>query len=75
MTSVLIKRACQHREGLLPGFTLRYGCKMLVWFEIHDTMEAAITREKQIKAGARRKKIELIEAMNPNWKDLFEDLM
>jgi putative endonuclease len=75
VTSALIKRAHQHREGSLPGFAARYGCKMLVWFEVHATMEAAISREKQIKAGSRRRKIELIEAMNPNWRDLFDDLI
>ena len=75
VTSALARRAGQHREGLPPGFTARYGCKMLVWFEIHDRMEAAIKREKQIKAGPRRRKIELIQAMNPDWRDLFEDIV
>lgn len=75
VTSTLAQRVYQHREGLIPGFTTRYACKMLVWFELHDTMESAIVREKQIKAGAHRKKIELIEAMNPNWRNPFDDLM
>ena len=75
VTAALAQRAAQHRDGLVPGFTLRYGCKMLVWFELHDTMEAAIAREKQIKAGPRRRKIALIEAMNPSWRDLFEDIV
>jgi len=75
VSSNLPKRAFEHREGVVPGFTSRYGCKLLVWYEIHATMEAAITREKQIKAGSRKKKLALIEAMNPNWRDLFDDLI
>ena len=71
VTSNLVQRAWQHREGATPGFAVRYGCKILVWFEAHDGMEAAIIREKQIKAGSRRKKLALIEAMNPEWEDLF----
>ena len=73
-TSDLIQRAGQHREGLSPGFTRRYGCKLLVWYEMHGSMEAAILREKQIKGGSRTKKLKLIEAMNPGWEDLFEKL-
>jgi putative endonuclease len=74
VTSALIQRAWQHREGLVEGFTVRHGCKLLVWYELADTMEAAILREKQIKAGSRRKKLALSEAMNPNWRDLFEEI-
>ncbi len=74
VTSNLPRRAYEHREGLVPGFTAKYGCKMLVWYEIHATMTEAIAREKQIKGGSRRKKLALIEAMNPQWRDLFEDL-
>ena len=73
-TSNLIQRAWQHRKGILDGFTKRYGCKLLVWYELADTMEAAILREKQIKAGSRAKKLALIEALNPNWRDLFEEI-
>ncbi len=58
----------------MPGFTSRYGCKMLVWYERHDDMAGAIAREKQIKAGPRRKKLELIETINPDWRDLYSDL-
>ena len=65
VTSNLPKRAYEHREGEVPGFTSRYGCKLLVWYEIYDSMNDAIAREKQIKAGSRRKKIELIERINP----------
>jgi putative endonuclease len=73
VTSNLIGRAWQHRQKL-SGFSARYRCDKLVWFEVHETMEAAITREKQIKAGSRAKKIALIEASNPGWRDLFAEL-
>ena len=75
VTSNLIQRVHQHREGLIPGFTARYGCKLQVWYEPHYEMSAAIAREKQIKAGSRRKKLALIETMNPAWRDLSEDLV
>jgi putative endonuclease len=75
VTSDLSRRAFEHREGIIAGFTRRYGCKMLVWYELHDTMGSAIAREKQIKGGSRRKKLALIEAGNPDWRDLFDDLM
>lgn len=74
VTSNLSQRAYQHRAGLIAGFTMRYGCKMLVWYEHYERMDEAILREKQIKAGSRGKKLALIEAMNPNWRDLYEDL-
>jgi len=71
VTSNLIQRVYQHKEGIIPGFTQKYGCKMLVYYEIHSNMECAITREKQIKGGSRKKKLRLIEDMNPNWHDLY----
>jgi putative endonuclease len=74
VTSDLPLRVWQHREGALEGFTKRYGCKLLVWFERHDTMESAISREKQIKAVNRKAKLALIEANNPHWRDLFEGI-
>ena len=74
VTSNLPKRAYEHREVLVKGFSAKYGCKMLVWYELHDTMIDAITREKQIKAGSRAKKLALIATLNPEWKDLFETL-
>ena len=74
VTSDLPQRVWQHREGLGDGFTKQYGCKRLVWYELRGTMEAAILREKQLKAGSRRKKIKLIEAMNPDWRDLFGEI-
>ena len=74
VTSDLPRRAWEHREGQVAGFTSTYGCKRLVWFELHATMEHAIAREKQIKGGSRAKKIALIEATNPDWRDLFFEI-
>ncbi|HEY8604801.1 GIY-YIG nuclease family protein [Tsuneonella suprasediminis] len=74
VTSDLVKRIWQHREGTIEGFTQCYGCKRLVWFEHHATMEHAIAREKRIKAGPRKRKIALIETANPNWRDLWFDI-
>jgi putative endonuclease len=75
VTSDLPKRAFEHRDGVVKGFSKKYDCKVLVWYEVHETMIGAITREKQIKAGSRAKKLELIEAMNPEWDDLYERLI
>ena len=75
VTSDQPKRAFEHREGLVKGFSAKYGCKILVWYEVHETMLAAITREKQIKAGSRAKKLALIEMLNPDWKDLYQTLI
>ena len=75
VTSNLPKRAFEHREGLVAGFSRQHGCKFLVWYELHDSMIEAITREKQIKAGIRAKKLALIENLNPSWKDLYGDLI
>ena len=75
VTSDLIKRGYEHREHLVDGFTKRYGCTLLVYYEVHGTMESAITREKQIKGGSRTKKLELIEGMNPDWQDLYEGIL
>jgi putative endonuclease len=75
VTSNLPKRAFEHREGLVKGFSLKYGCQISVWYELHETMIDAIAREKQIKAGSRAKKLALIETLNPEWKDLYETLI
>ena len=75
VTSDLPRRTWEHREGLIDGFTRRYGCKKLVWYELHATMDNAIAREKQIKAGSRKKKVELIEETNPDWRDLYSEIM
>lgn len=74
VTSNLARRAYEHREGLLDGFTKRYGLNRLVWYQQHETMEAAIMREKQMKAWKRAWKIREIEQMNPAWDDLYEAL-
>jgi putative endonuclease len=74
VTSNLPGRAFQHRTGLVKGFTAKYGCKLLVWYELHESMYEAIAREKQIKSGSRAKKLALIEALNPGWRDLYEEL-
>jgi predicted GIY-YIG superfamily endonuclease len=75
VSSNLAQRVYTHREALTPGFASRYRCKLLVWYERHETMSTAIAREKQIKAGSRKKKLGLIEADNPNWHDLYEQLV
>jgi putative endonuclease len=74
VTSDLAGRTWQHRNKVMPGFTARYGLDRLVWFEQHDSIEAAIGREKQIKRWKRAWKIRLIEATNPDWHDLFPGL-
>jgi putative endonuclease len=74
VTSDLIKRDYQHKQQLNEGFTKSYGCKLLVWFELHEQMDSAILREKQIKSWARKKKLALIEANNLYWLDLSETL-
>jgi putative endonuclease len=74
MTDNLIGRVWQHQEGLVPGFTKEYGVKMLVWYEVHDTRDAPILRERQLKKWNRRWKLELIERSNPGWNDLSKEL-
>ena len=74
VTSNLIQRIYQHREGIIPGHTKKHGIKRLVWFEVHETMESAIRREKQIKNWKRSWKLALFEGDNPTWRDLAEDL-
>jgi putative endonuclease len=75
VTSDLIARAWQHKLHLADGFTASYRVECLVWYELHGTMESAILREKRIKKWRRAWKIELIEAMNPYWNDLWDDIM
>jgi len=75
VTSNLIQRVFQHKEGLIPGFTHRYGCKKLVYYELFDDMGNAIFREKQLKAGSRKQKRKLIESINPQWNDLYESIL
>ena len=74
VTSNLAQRIWQHRSDLVEGFTRSYGLRRLVWFEIHATMYAAITREKHLKKWNRAWKIELIQTTNPQWRDLWCDV-
>ena len=75
VTSNLVKRIWEHREHVVPGFTTKHRLALLVWFECHESMEAAITREKQIKEWRRDWKVNLIQAMNPEWSDLYRDIV
>ena len=72
VTSDLIKRVYEHKHHLIDGFTKKYNCSLLVYYEVHATMEAAIMREKQLKNFSRATKIKIIENYNPVWKDLYE---
>lgn len=73
VTSDLVQRVWQHREGLAEGFTKKYRIKRLVWFETHDEIVSAIWREKQLKKWKRAWKVALIQEANPEWRDLYED--
>lgn len=75
VTSNLVKRIYEHKNHPVEGFTQQYNVTMLVWFEIFETMELAIEREKVLKRWNRKWKIELIEAKNANWKDLYEEII
>ena len=70
VTGNLPERSYQHKQKLIPGFTRKYNCTKLIWFEPHSTARAAICREKEIKRWSRCKKIALIESLNPHWNDL-----
>jgi putative endonuclease len=74
VTNNLLSRAVNHKEGINEGFTKRYRIKKLLYYESCETIEGAITREKQIKAGSRQNKINLITSMNPGWNDLYDEL-
>jgi putative endonuclease len=71
VTSDLPRRVWEHREGVTTGFTQKYRCKLLVWYEQHDRMETAIQREKQLKGGNRKTKLAPIENSDPDWTDLY----
>jgi putative endonuclease len=71
VTSDLVKRIWEHKNNLVEGFSKRYGVHQLVWYELHENMESAINREKQIKEWKRKWKLELIEDTNRNWQDLY----
>lgn len=75
VTSDLPKRVYEHKEKLVEGFTKKYNVTKLVYFETYDSIEEAILREKQIKAGSRAKKKALIESTNPDYKDLYEEVL
>jgi putative endonuclease len=75
VTNDLIRRIFEHREGVVRGFTKRYGVKMLLYYEEHATVEAAIQREKNIKHWSREWKIDLILSMNPDWRDLYDEIV
>ncbi len=74
VTSNIIKRVYEHKNGLVEGFTKKYGVHKLVWYEIHESIESAITREKQIKKWRRDWKLQLIEKNNPYWIDLYKTI-
>ncbi len=74
VTSNLVQRVWQHRDGAVPGFTRRYHVLDLVWFEMHESMESAIRREKALKEWRRAWKLDLIERVNPDWHDLYPDI-
>jgi putative endonuclease len=74
ITSDLVRRIGEHKEGLVKGFTKQHNVKMLVWYEVHSDVNEAILREKRLKCWNREWKLELIEKDNPDWKDLYEDI-
>ncbi len=74
VTSDLVTRVFQHKNDLANGFTKRYGVHNLVWYEMHQSPESAIQKEKELKKWRRAWKLELIEQQNPGWKDLYEEL-
>ena len=75
ITSDLVKRIWEHKNGVMEGFTKRYGTHKLVWYELHETLHGAIAREKAIKEWQRKWKLQLIEKTNPQWRDLYPDLL
>ena len=75
VTSSLVKRVWEHRSDFVDGFSKKYGVHMLVWYELHATMESAIEREKRLKRWNRSWKLELIEGANPEWRDLYPEII
>jgi len=75
VTSDLIKRIWEHKSDLVDGFTKKYQVHMLVWYELHESMDAAILREKQIKEWKRQWKLQLIEKCNRTWRDIYSELI
>ena len=74
VTTNLTQRIWQHKNDLIEGFTKRYGIHRLVWYELHESMESTIQKEKAIKKWNRAWKIELIEKKNPTWRDLYDEI-
>lgn len=74
VTNNLVRRVWEHKNDFVDGFTKKYGVHMLVWYDVAESAEAAITREKQIKKWNRTWKLRLIEENNPEWKDLYEQI-
>jgi putative endonuclease len=75
VTSDLIKRIWEHKNDLVKGFTKHYNVHRLVWYELHESLESAITREKRLKNWKRKWKLELIESKNPKWEDLYHKIV
>jgi putative endonuclease len=75
VTSDLVKRIWEHKNNLVEGFTKRYNVHQLVWYELPESMESAIEREKRLKEWKRKWKLELIESSNPNWQDLYHIIL
>lgn len=74
MTDDLVRRVWEHRTGAVLGFTRKYGVKVLVWYEQHESRESAFVRERQMKKWNRARKLDLIEKQNPSWRDLWDEL-
>ena len=74
VTNNLKRRVYEHKEKLVPGFTEKYNIVKLVYYEICEDVNSAISREKKIKGGSRQKKIDLINGMNPEWRDLYDEI-
>ena len=75
VTSNLVKRVWEHKNDKVEGFTEKYNVHRLVWYELHESMESALTREKRLKGWKRKWKIELIEKGNPDWQDLYAEIL
>ena len=75
VTNNLVRRMFEHREKLVPGFTEKYSVNKLVWFESYEDISEAIKREKQIKGGSRKKKLDLIKLLNPEFEDLYKQIV
>ena len=75
VTNNLVRRVYEHKHKLVDGFTKRYNMTILVYYEVFDNIENAIIREKQLKAGSRQKKIDLINSLNPSWQDLYNSII